>query len=155
MDLSPLEIPHKPRCPESFFFPFFFLSFFLFFFFLRWREDQWGGESRAPEVIGFEGNFEKAPSPLSKFLSALAQPLSAGSPEPAPRGGEARLSIHAERKDSICCVRGHSQDPPAERLVSRVPLRRPLALRAPTSPSLPGRAGRRQRSLCFQLQDLG
>lgn len=57
-------------------------------------------------VIGFEGNFEKAPSALSEVPSALAQPLSAGSPEPAPRAGEALFNIHAERKDRICCVRG-------------------------------------------------
>lgn len=59
-------------------------------------------------MIGFKGNFEKAPSPLSKFLAALSQPLSAGSPEQAPQAGEARLSIHAEQQESICCVRAQS-----------------------------------------------
>lgn len=42
LDLSSLEIPDNYAVLKVF-----------FFFFLRWREDQWGGESRAPEVIGF------------------------------------------------------------------------------------------------------
>ena len=141
LDFRFLGNPGRLHCPERFFF--------------EWRQDQRGGESRAPEAIGFERNFAKDPSPLSKF---------SGCPRPTPLYGFSKTSAPSrrssaqhpspERRRAFPASRP-SWDPPAQRALRPAPHRGPPALRAPRSPSLPGRPGRRKLSLGFQLQDPG
>lgn len=140
--LSSLEIPSDRTALKYF-----------FFFLVRVVGGSGGRGELCSRMIGFEGNFEKVPSPLSKIPGCTRPaPLRGFSRTERPKRAQPGSASPAEGKRSLCCVRAQSESS-AERLVSPAP-QWASCFEGPKSLSPTGRDRRRKRSLDFQ-QDSG